>query len=95
MLSFTVTRDQYGVLVGIAYWTAQMDYYHERYGKKEVDPEFDKMVDNVTSLFDEADRMGIPIWVQNKAVTFGSDWRVIEKYDLRGFLNKNGIIEQP
>lgn len=93
MLNFTANRKQYDILECIAYWNKTLSYYTERYGLG--DNEIPKIQDSIELAFEEADKEGIPFWVQNNALMFGNDWRFAERNGFRDFLNEKGITEQP
>ena len=90
MLSFNCTLKQFNALNGLAFWVADAAYIRERYG--DSDPEL-KIADDTIRLccFPELDRLGVPFWVQNVAITIGSDWRLFKTRYFSELLREKNI----
>lgn len=72
-MTYKVTQKQYDVLCGLRYWIADKARMIERYGTEE--PELDSIHKTIIGLFDEADKLKIPFWVQNIICMIQDDWR--------------------
>ena len=72
MLSFNINQKQYDILLGLRHFMADKAYLRER-GGDQADIEKDHKT--IIGLFDEADKAGIPFWVQNIVCSFQDDWR--------------------
>lgn len=74
MLHYAVDQKQYDVLCGIRHWIADKERMRERYGDNE--PELETCHKTICGLFDEADKLKIPFWVQNTAIcSVQGQWR--------------------
>jgi len=89
MLHFAVNQKQYDTLAGIRYWIADKERMIERYGHNE--PELDSIHKTICGLFDEADRLKIPFWVQNTAIcSVQGHWRdYLSEYTYQALEKKN------
>jgi len=91
MLSAQITSQQERILEGIAQWIADRSWYIEKYGCNTQD--FEKYHDTIISLFEEADRAGIPYWVQNSVIVWAEDLRQRgREYIYQLFDRKNIIV---
>ena len=85
----TISREQFRVLEGIAYWRAEIAWTVERYGADDVDlPKFHATLE---SLLDEADRKSIPWAVQNNVLVFAENWRAEKSRYLDCVLIEKGV----
>ena len=89
MLQFAVDQKQYDCLCGIRYHIAAKKKAEER-GADPADTE--QIHKTICSLFDEADALKIPFWVQNTAICSVQDeWRrYLTEYTYQ-VLEKRGI----
>lgn len=87
-LYYQVTQKQYDVLAGLRYWIADIHRMRERYGNDE--PELAVCDKSIQALFDEADKLKIPFWVQNAAIFSVDNWRnYITEYTYQALEKKN------
>ena len=90
MLEYTLNRDQYNALAGLAYWIADENYIRERHGAG--DPEIAVCRDTITkSIFPDLDRLRVPFWVQNTVICFAENWREYKQRYLSEFLKGKNI----
>lgn len=85
-LNYTVDNNEIrNVLHAIAYRNADYEYIHEYYGGDYKNFEFVHLIEEnkktMRGLFEDADKLRIPFWVQNRALAYGEDWR---RYKGRG-----------
>lgn len=88
MLQYKLSGDQYSVLQGLSYQIANLHYIQERYGD---DPELIHVRDTIRSLFDEADGLAIPFWVQNHTIVWSEDWRETKRSYLWQYLESRNV----
>lgn len=78
-LKFKANIKQSDILHGIAFRNADIWFMHEYYQDDKKNPDYINAIEEnrrtMHSLFDEADKAGIPFWVQNHALSFAEDWR--------------------
>lgn len=87
-LYYQVTQKQYDVLAGLRYWIADIKRMRERYGDNE--PELETCDKSIQALFDEADHLQIPFWVQNAAIFSVDNWRnYLNEYTYQALEKKN------
>ena len=72
----------------LARWRADLAYIVERYGSDE--PEAQVSRKSVEASFEQLDKMCVPFWLQNAALSFGEDWRNYKSSDFSEFLTKRG-----
>lgn len=63
--NYTLTQAKYDILCGLRYRISDLDY-QRTHGAEES--EMEKTRDTIGALFDEADKAGIPFWVQNATI---------------------------
>lgn len=81
-MKFKVTQKQYDALSGLRYFIADKGYQREH---EAPEAEIEKTHKTICSLFDEADSLKIPFWVQNVIIASVQDkkgtWRnYLEEY---------------
>lgn len=87
-LYYQVTQKQYDVLAGLRYWIADIKRMRERFGDNE--PELKTCDNSIQALFDEADKLKIPFWVQNTAIFSVDNWRnYLTEYTYQALEKKN------
>lgn len=91
-LYFKVDQKQYNTLSGLRYRIADKGYQREH---SAPDAEIEQTHKTICSLFDEADALGIPFWVQNVVIASVQDkagtWRnYLEEYTFQ-VLESHGI----
>lgn len=87
-LAAVLDMDARRALEYIARWRADLAYISERYGSD--DPEADTSRRSIEFGLDDADRRGLPFWLQNAALQFGEDWRIYKSTDLFTWLTRRG-----
>lgn len=90
MANYRINRRQLSILEGLAYWIADRAYFLERYSPR--DPEFAKYDPTIRSLFDEADRAGVPWAVQNMVICWAEDWRQEGSEYITSMLDRRGVV---
>lgn len=85
----TISREQFRVLEGIAFWRAEIAWTVEKYGADDVD--LPKFRASLESLLDEADRKAIPWAVQNNVLVFAENWRAEKSCYLDCVLREKGV----
>ena len=89
-LTFNINQKQYDILLGLRHWMACKAKYKERW-PEDYEKERDKIHKTIVFLFDDADRLGIPYWVQNIVCGFQDDWRHTLNTYLYQDLEKYGV----
>lgn len=74
MLTFNIDQTQYNILLGLRHWMAVKAKMIERY-PADYEKERDSIHKTIVSLFEDADRHGLPFWVQNIVCGYQDDWR--------------------
>lgn len=74
MLYFEVDQKQYDCLLGLRHWLAVKAKCAERY-PADLEREGENIHKTICGLFDEADKLKIPFWVQNIVCAYQDDWR--------------------
>lgn len=91
MLTYTLNRDQYSALSGLAYWVSDLHYMRERFG--ENDPELTRARETIEKcLFPQLDRLQVPFWVQNTVLCWAENWRNTKRQYLTDFLKSKNIF---
>lgn len=91
MLSYTLTKEQYKKLEGLAYWIANENYMRERFGDDE--PEIQKCKKTICDcIFPELDALKVPFWVQNTVICFSENWSRYKSEYLNYFLKTKNIF---
>ena len=91
MLAYTLTRDQFSALEGLAYWIADLHYMREKWGDDE--PEVQRARDTVEKCcFPSLDRLAVPFWVQNSVICWAENWRNTKKEYLKQVLERKNIL---
>lgn len=93
-MKYTYTKEVYNHLDGIAYRAADNNYMVEKYGADGAAVEIAENKQTVSGLFNALDAMGVPFWVQNAALAFGSNWRRYRSASLAAWLQDRGITLQ-
>ena len=88
-LEFLASREQWKTLEALAYWIAETAYTRERFGET---PELYLYDETIRAIFGDCDKLGIPFWVQNAAIAYGSDWRQHEEKYMETVLNPKNIF---
>lgn len=88
---YNYTREQYNALDGLAYRIADNSYMVERYGNTGAGQELQENDLTIRGLFNDLDRLAVPLWVQNAALAFGRDWRRYESSSLAAWLESRNI----
>lgn len=90
MLQYTLNKEQYNTLRGLAYWVADENYIRERHGAS--DPELAVCRDTITkSIFPELDRLQVPFWVQNSVIAIAENWRQYKQRYFSELLKEKNI----
>lgn len=89
MTNYVLTREQYKVLSGLAYWRAELA------AAVEYDPtdteDIKHCKESVSELITECDALEIPFFVQNIILCWAENWRAYyNQYDT-DILRKHGI----
>lgn len=74
-----LTRDEKNILEAMSYFQADINYMREKYGDSE-EPEIEKSRQNIVDMFKAADKKGISFRLQNRALSYGYDWR--KRYEI-------------
>ena len=83
-MTYTLNRDQFSALEGLAYWIADLHYMREKWGDDE--PEVQRARDTVEKCrFPSLDRLAVPFcWAE--------DWRNTKKEYLKQVLERKNIL---
>lgn len=90
MITYTLNREQYNALDGLAYWVADLHYMRERFGDDE--PELKRARATIESCFPELDRLNVPFWVQNSVIVWAENWRNTKQQYFTEFLKSKNIF---
>ena len=87
-LAAVLDLDARRTLEYIARWRADLAYISEHWGVG--DPEAEISRRSIEFGLEDADRRGLPYWLQNAALQFGEDWRRYKSTDLFSWLSGRG-----
>ena len=90
MLHYEINQKQYDILLGLRHWFAVKAKMQER-NPADLKRDGDNIHKTICSLFNEADALNIPFWVQNTVCAYQDDWRHISTTYLYQDLEKNNI----
>lgn len=91
MLDFTLNRQQYSELAGLAYHHSDLFYRLEHCPNL---PEGERIRDrqNVEQHFNALDALGVPFWVQNVVLLWSENWRNYAAGHMQEFLKTKNIF---
>ena len=70
---FTANRNAEDELAGLIYWRANLAYTKERCPDDK--DEIRHCCKSIEFAFTQLDRLGVPFWVQNAALTWAENWK--------------------
>lgn len=88
-MKYTISREQYNALEGLAFHVANKARYAEENGAN--GPENRIFHENIICSMDECDAAGIPHFVQNIAIIWAEQWRNTLREYAYNALNRRGI----
>ncbi len=89
-LTFNINQKQYDILLGLRSHMAYNAKCRERW-PEDYEVERENIDKTICGLFSDADRNGIPFWVQNIVCGFQDDWRHALTTYLYQDLEKYGV----
>ena len=89
-MEFFVNQKQYDTLLGLRHFMALKAKLKERY-PEDYETEHERIHKTIVCLFDEADKLKIPFWVQNIVCFYQDDWRHSLVSYLYQDLEKRGV----
>ena len=88
--NFTISQKQYDILLGLRHFMALKAKLKERY-PAEYKTESEKIHKTICFLFSDADKSGIPFWVQNIVCYYQDEWRHTLDHYLYQDLENRGV----
>ena len=90
-MTYTLNREQYNALDGLAYWVADLHYMREKWGDN--DPELTRARATIEKCcFHELDALQVPFWVQNSVICWAEVWRNTKTEYFTDFLKRKNIF---
>lgn len=89
-IKYTCPEAVWRELEYLARWRADLAYIAEHFGPD--DPEADVSRKSIVFAFEQLDRLGCPFWLQNCAVSYGTDWREYKRMHFSGWLSDHGYV---
>ena len=87
-MKYAMNHETRNALSSLSYWQAELSWATE---KGIPSPEIGKIHNSLSCACDECDRLSIPFWVQNAALSLGWDWRVYESTYFNSWMSRKGI----
>ena len=97
MLSYCLTKKQYGSLEGLSYWISNKYHILERYDCDtdiEIRNELENINKTIRFCFNELDSLQVPFWVQNIVIGWSEKWRNTRREYLYQALEKCNVLRE-
>ena len=87
-MEYKMNMETKNALEGLAFWSQELSWAQE---KKLPKCEMEKITNTMDDICNECDKLHIPYWAQNAAISMGWDWRTYQNTSFVSYMSTKGI----